>query len=111
MHKPIAAGLMSLALGLTGAAGFASAQDMAPAVKAGPPSIDWPIADLLADTATHEVLAKDMPKLLTSDALDMIKQMSIRALAKFPQAAIDDAKLATVQADLAALTAPAEPTK
>jgi hypothetical protein len=30
--------------------------------------------------------------------------MSIRTISKFPQAEIDDAKLAAIQADLAALT-------
>jgi hypothetical protein len=103
MNKLIAAGLLSLAVGLGGAAA-AVAQDMTPAVKSGPPSVDWPIADLLADQGAHGVLAKDLPKLLTYEGLDSIKQMSIRTIAKFPQAEIDDAKLASIQADLAALT-------
>ena len=104
MQKLIAAGLMSLAVSLGGAVSVASAQDMTPAVKAGPPSVDWPIADLLTDTGAHAVLAKDLPKLLTYEGLDDIKQMSIRGISKFPQAEIDDAKLASIQADLAALT-------
>jgi hypothetical protein len=104
MQKLIAAGLLSLAVALGGAIGLASAQDMTPAVKSGPPSVDWPIADLLADPGAHDVLAKDLPKLLTYDGPDQIKQMSIRAISKFPQAEIDDAKLAAIQADLAALT-------
>ena len=108
MHKLIAAGLMSLAVGLGGAITVASAQDMSPAVKSGPPSVDWPIADLLADPGAHDVLAKDLPKLLTYDGLDSIKQMSIRAISAFPQAEIDPPKLAAIQADLAALTPPAK---
>jgi hypothetical protein len=108
MKKLIAAGLLSLAVGLGGAVSVASAQDMTPAVKSGPPSVDWPIADLLTDTGAHAVLAKDLPKLLTYDGLDGIKQMSIRNISKFPQAEIDDAKLAAIQTDLAAL-APAAP--
>ena len=108
MKKLIAAGLLSLAVGLGGVVSVASAQDMTPAVKSGPPSVDWPISDLLDDAGAHAVLAKDLPKLLTYDGLDSIKQMSIRAISKFPQAEIDDAKLATIQADLAALTPPAK---
>ena len=104
MHKLIAAGLLGLAVGLGGAISVASAQDMTPAVKSGPPSVDWPIADLLADSGAHDVLAKDLPKLLTYDGLDSIKQMSIRAISAFPQAEIDPPKLAAIQADLAALT-------
>ena len=110
MQKLIAAGLLSLAVGFSGAVSVASAQDMTPAVKSGPPSVDWPIADLLADQGAHDVLAKDLPKLLTYDGLDSIKQMSIRNISQFPQAEIDAAKLASIQADLAALPAPA-PTK
>jgi hypothetical protein len=104
MKKIIAAGLLSLALGLTGAVGFASAQDVQPAVKSGPPSIDWPISDLLDDAGAKAVLTKDLPQLVSYDGLDQIKGLSIRTIAKFPQAQIDDAKLASVQADLAALT-------
>ena len=108
MQKLFAAGLLSLAIGLGGAVSVASAQDMTPAVKSGPPSVDWPISDLLDDAGAHAVLAKDLPKLLTYDGLDGIKQMSIRNISKFPQAEIDDAKLAAIQADLAALPAPAK---
>jgi hypothetical protein len=104
MQKFIAAGVLSLAISLGAAVTIASAQDMTPAVKSGPPSVDWPIAALLDDKGAHDVLAKDLPKLLTYDGLDSIKQMSIRDISKFPQAEIDDAKLASIQADLAALT-------
>ena len=109
MQKLIAAGLLSLALGLGGAVSLASAQDAIPAdkpaAKAGPPSVDWPIADLLADQGAHDVLAKDLPKLLTYDGLDSIKQLSIRNISQYPQAEIDAPKLAAIQADLAALPA------
>jgi hypothetical protein len=107
MQKLIAAGVLSLVVSFGAAVSIASAQDMTPAVKSGPPSVDWPIADLLDDKGAHDVLAKDLPKLLTYDGLDSIKQMSIRDISKFPQAEIDDAKLASIQADLAALTPPA----
>src|ERR1700756_552619 len=57
MHKLFAASFLSLAVGLGGAVSIASAQDMTPAVKSGPPSVDWPISDLLADSGAHDVLA------------------------------------------------------
>ena len=107
MKTIFAAGLISLSLALGAAVTAASAQDMTPAVKSGPPSVDWPIGDLLDDKGAHDVLAKDLPKLLTYEGLDSIKQMSIRNISKFPQAEIDDAKLASIQSDLAALSPPA----
>jgi len=104
MRKSIIIGLASLALGMASAgATFAqTAPDVnTPAAKSGPPSVDWPIADLLADPGAHAVLAKDLPALLTYDGLDMIKGMSIRNISQYPQAQIDDAKLAAIAADLA----------
>jgi hypothetical protein len=94
MKKLIAAGLLSLAIGLGGAVSIASAQDM---------TIDSPIFDLLNDPGAHAVLAKDLPKLLAYDALDVFRQMSLREISRYLQAEIDDAKLHRVQADLAAL--------
>jgi hypothetical protein len=92
-------------LGLSLAA-VAQAQDMpAAAVKSGPPSVDWPIQDLLADPITNAVIVKDLPDLPTSQYLEMIKPLSIRSVATFPQANIDAAKLAQVQADLTAAAA------
>ena len=105
MRKAFIIAASSLVLGFTAtAATVASAQDApAPAVKSGPPSVDWPISDLLADTGAHAVLAKDLPALLSYDGLDQIKAMSIRQISQFPQANIDAPKLASIQADLAAL--------
>jgi hypothetical protein len=107
MRNAFVIGLSSLALSLAVAATGASAQDAsAPAVKSGPPSVDWPISDLMADTGALGVLKQDLPQLLTYDGLDQIKGMSIRQIAQFPQAQIDDAKLKSIQSDLAALPAP-----
>jgi hypothetical protein len=101
--KLIVAGLAGLTLAL-GVAGIASAQDMTPAVKSGPPSVDWPIVDLVADPALKAVVDKDIPGLETNQYYEQIKGMSIRGISKFPQANIDDAKLVTIQADLVAAT-------
>jgi hypothetical protein len=106
MRKILSIGLIGGALLGLGLAAVAQAQDMpAAAVKAGPPSIDWPIQDLLADPITNAVVIKDLPELPTSQYLDMIKPMSIRSVATFPQANIDAAKLALIQADLTAAAA------
>ena len=107
MHKRTAITLSIAFLAMAGISTGASAQDAsAAAVKSGPPSVDWPISDLLADAGGHAVLAKDLPALLTYDGLDQIKAMSIRQISQFPQANIDAPKLAAIAADLAALPAP-----
>ncbi|HZC16328.1 MAG TPA: hypothetical protein VE309_06180 [Caulobacteraceae bacterium] len=106
MRKILSIGLIGALLGLGVATGVAQAQDLpAPAVKSGAPSIDWPIQDLLADPALDAVVVKDLPDLPNSQYLEMIKPMSIRSVAKFPQANIDQAKLDQVQADLTAAAA------
>jgi hypothetical protein len=106
MRKILSIALVGAAVAGLGLAAVAQAQDMpAAAVKAGPPSVDWPIQDLLADPITNAVIVKDLPDLPTSQYLDMIKPLSIRSVATFPQANIDAAKLASVQADLTAAAA------
>jgi hypothetical protein len=79
--------------------------DPAPApAPAGKPSVDsTPIGDLVANEKTKAVLAKDMPGLLTYDGLDQIKGMSMRDISKFPEANLDDAKLAAMQKDFDAI--------
>jgi para-nitrobenzyl esterase len=77
----------------------------APATSAAAPSASTPsvettsIADLLADPATKAVLQKDMPALISYDGLDQIKGMTLRDISKYPQAQLDDAKLAAIQKD------------
>jgi hypothetical protein len=106
MRKILSIALAGAALAGLGLTAVAQAQDMpAAAVKSGPPSVDWPIQDLLADPITNAVIVKDLPDLPTSQYLEMIKPLSIRSVATFPQANIDAAKLASVQADLTAAAA------
>jgi hypothetical protein len=108
MRKSIGATALALALGLA-AAGAASAQDAAPAAPAAAPaaatqpSVDWTIADLLANPAAKSVLEKDLPALEGDPRLDMVKAMSLRAVSQFPEAQIDQAKLDSIQADLTAI--------
>ena len=97
----VAAGV---AQGQTAASGAPAADSSAAAAAAptGAPSVDWTIADLLANAPAKAVLTKDLPALLTYDGLDQIKGMTIRQISQFPQANIDAAKLQTIQTDLQA---------
>jgi hypothetical protein len=97
-----AAGLAGLLSVL--AAGAALAQPAAapgPAPAGSGASVETTtIANLLADPTTKAVLQKDMPELVAYPGLDQIKDMSLRDISKFPQAKLDDARLASIQKDL-----------
>ncbi|HWA60421.1 MAG TPA: hypothetical protein VG939_03560 [Caulobacteraceae bacterium] len=97
--KSIATGLCALIL-MLGAGAASAAAAMKPSVET------TPIADLIANPATKAVLAKDLPKLLSYEGLDMIKGWTLRAISKYPQANLDDAKLAAIQSDLDAAVKP-----
>jgi len=109
MRNTLGAALMASAIAL-GAVGAAMAQTETPAAapeaKSAAPSIDWPIQDLLADPAAKVVIEKDLPGVQDDPRLDAVKTMSLRAVAQYPEAQIDPAKLAAIQADLAALSKP-----
>ena len=85
-------------------ASLAVAQTAAPAAPAAAQpaklDIDSPIGDLLDNPVAKAVLAKDMPKLLAYDHLDMIKSMSLRDISQYPQAELDEGKLKAIQSDL-----------
>lgn len=94
--------LLAGVAGLTLLAGVAYADDAKP-IPAAPGALsveDTTIGDLIADTGGHAVLQKDMPKLLAYDGLDMIKGMTLRGISAFPQAELNDDKLAAIQKDL-----------
>jgi len=101
----IAASALSLVL-----MGCATVRDDDPTAEAAPfhkPAgigIDSPIRDLVDNPATLAVLQKDMPGMVDDPQFDMVKSMSLRQLAEFPQAGLDDAKLRSIQADLGATT-------
>jgi hypothetical protein len=96
-------------LGLAGRA-IAQDQPVPPAPPPQPPpsglSVDSPVADLLANPGALAVLNKDLPGLTTDSHLEMIKPMSLRQIAQFPQAHLDDDKLKAIQADLDAANPP-----
>ena len=97
------AGLAGLTITLAAGALAETAATPPPAAAApaasGPSVETTTIADLLADPATKAVLQKDMPALISYDGLDQIKGMTLRDISKYPQAQLDDAKLAAIQKD------------
>ena len=106
-HLVVATAAFGLAM-----AGGASAQTAAPrrrlrrplrppSPRPPPPTgVDLPYGQLMADPASRAVLARDIPNIVGYEAQDQIQTMTIRQIAHFPQAGIDDAKLATIQTDL-----------
>jgi len=64
------------------------------------------IGDLVGNDKTKAVLQQDMPALLTYDGLDQIKGMTLRDISKYPQADLDQVKLAKIQKDFYAIPAP-----
>ena len=79
---------------------FAAPTLAAHAQPVAAPSVETTtIGDLLGDPATKAVLQKDMPALISYDGLDQIKGMTLRDISKYPQAQLDDAKLAAMQKD------------
>ena len=104
MRLPIA-GLAGLALTFAAFAGHAQT----PAAAAPTPIAAAPgamsventtIGDLLADPSSKAVMDKDMPKLVAYPGLDQIKGMTLRAISVYPEAQLDDTKLASIQKDL-----------
>jgi hypothetical protein len=106
----------SWALAITGGAlslvlsGAAPIPDDDPTAEAGSfqqaagVGIDAPIRDLLNNPATLAVLKKDMPGMVGNPQLDMAMSMSLRQVAEFPEAHLDEAKLKIIQADLESAT-------
>ncbi|HEY2481498.1 MAG TPA: hypothetical protein VGI30_04795 [Caulobacteraceae bacterium] len=64
------------------------------------------IGDLVANDKTKAVLQQDMPALLTYEGLDQIKGMTLRDISKYPQADLDQTKLAKIQKDFDAIPSP-----
>jgi len=97
--KTLTAGFAAVAISFA-AAGAAFADSAPIPAATGAASVEnTPISDLLADPANKAVLDKDMPGLTTDPRLEMVKSMTLRALAAFPEAKLDDVKLAALQKD------------
>jgi hypothetical protein len=81
----------------------ASAQAAPAPIAAAPGAMsveNTSIGDLLADANAKAVLEKDMPALIAYPGLDQIKGMTLRAISVYPEAQLDDTKLAAIQKDL-----------
>ena len=110
MRNTFTAALLAATLAV-GSSRAVLAQDAGPPAAAattataptGPPSVEWTVQDLLANPGAKAVLEKELPGLEADPRLDMVKSMSLKSVAQYPEAQIDDAKLAAIQADLAAL--------
>jgi hypothetical protein len=104
--KLLIAGLAAIALATPATAVFAAdaaAPAAAPAAASTPAKLSvetTTIGDLLANPGAKAVLQKDMPALISYEGLDQIKGMTLRDISKYPQAQLDDTKLAAIQTDL-----------
>jgi len=107
--RRLTAGLAGLALTLAafGAHAQSAPAAAAPATPAAIPAAagamsveNTPIGDLLADPASKAVMEKDMPALVAYPGLDQIKGMTLRGISVYPEAQLDDTKLAAIQKDL-----------
>ena len=110
--KPVVAGVAGLLI-LTGAASAlaqtappASADSTIPAASPKASVEATTIGDLIGNDKTKAVLQQDMPELLSYDGLDQIKGMTLRDISKFPQANLDQARLAKIQKDLDGIAKP-----
>ena len=92
--------LFAVALAGLLAAGAASAQTPIPAAPGAMSVENTTIGDLLANDASKAVITKDMPALIAYPGLDQIKGMTLRAISVYPEAQLDDTKLAMIQKDL-----------
>jgi hypothetical protein len=104
--RRLIAGFAGLAIAFAAVA--ASAQTPAP-IAAAPGALsveNTSIGDLLADPGGKAVLEKDMPQLVSYPGLDQIKGMTLRAISVYPEAQLDDVKLAAIQKDLDAAKKP-----
>lgn len=109
--RPALAGLAGLfvALAATGALAQSNTADTLAAIPAASPKASvesTTIGDLITNAKTKAVLQQDMPDLLTYDGLDQIKGMTMRDISKYPQANLDDTKLAKIQKDFDAIPNP-----
>jgi hypothetical protein len=103
------AGLAGLTMLLATAGAFAQTNTADTPIPAASPKASvesTTIGDLIANPKTKSVLATDMPELLSYDGLDQIKGMTMRDISKYPQANLDQTRLAKIQKDFDAIPGP-----
>ena len=57
----------------------------------------------MANPGAMAVLVKDLPGIQDDPRVDTVKTLTLRAVAQYPEAQIDQAKLDAIQADLSTL--------
>lgn len=80
-----------------------AAQTAAPTAPASAFTIDMPIEALMADERAKAVLVKHLPDIDQHPSYEDFKALSLKTLAPFSQGLINDAVLAKISADLAAI--------
>jgi hypothetical protein len=100
------AGLAGIIIGLAAAGASAQSNTADTPIPAASPKASvesTTIGDLVSNDKTKAVLQQDMPALLTYEGLDQIKGMTLRDISKYPQANLDQDKLAKIQKDFDAM--------
>lgn len=67
-------------------------------------TIDSKIKDIMAEPRAVDIVDKYLPGFATNKQMKMVYGMSLRALAKFPQAKVSNETLAEIEKELAAIT-------
>lgn len=83
-----------------------SAAKSVPASAAALPAFstdETTIGDLLDNTATNEVLKKYLPEIVSSDQIELARNMTLRQIQQYAPDEVTDAKLAEVDKALAEL--------
>jgi hypothetical protein len=106
MKLTLTAVALLCAVPLAGHAQTAPAPAATPDAAATPAAkfnLDTPIETIAADPAGKAVLDADLPGLLTHEAYDMFKSMTLRQLQPMSQGAISEETLKKAETDLAAV--------
>ncbi|WGM31370.1 hypothetical protein [Brevundimonas sp. NIBR11] len=99
--------ISTAALAQTAPAQVDSAHAGGEAHAAARPTIESSIKDLLANPETHAVMEKHMPGVSQHPALPQFQDMTLAQVAPYSQGAVTPELIATIDADLKALPAPA----
>lgn len=93
------------AIALLSLTNAAVAESPAPSEPPAYSTTDTDIGTLLDDPATRAILDKHIPEFTANEQVDMARPMTLRAIKEFAPDMLTDAKLAAIDAELAALPA------
>lgn len=83
----------------------AYAESPAPSTPPAYSTAETDIGTLLDDAATRAILDKHIPEFTANEQVEMARPMTLRAIQQFAADMLTDAKLAAIDAELAALPA------